>query len=49
MYATEVSYSEYLAYTTEETEKLQVMNLANELDSNVEMAIKRLVQEKQQE
>ncbi|EHQ44306.1 TraG family conjugative transposon ATPase [Myroides odoratus] len=49
VYATEVSYSEYLAYTTEETEKLQVMNLAKELDGNVEMAIKRLVQEKQEE
>ncbi|GAQ16082.1 conjugative transposon protein TraG [Myroides odoratimimus] len=49
VYATEVSYSEYLAYTTEETEKLEVMNLAKELDGNVEMAIKRLVQEKQHE
>ncbi|SEJ13009.1 Bacteroides conjugation system ATPase, TraG family [Myroides marinus] len=49
VYATEVSYSEYLAYTTEETEKMQVMNLAKELDGNVEMSIKRLVQEKQQE
>ncbi|SEJ39730.1 Bacteroides conjugation system ATPase, TraG family [Myroides marinus] len=48
VYATEVSYSEYLAYTTEETEKLQVMNLAKELGGNVEMAIKRLVQEKQE-
>ncbi|WP_121967258.1 TraG family conjugative transposon ATPase [Myroides sp. N17-2] len=48
VYATEVSYSEYLAYTTEETEKLQVMNLAKELDGNVELAIKRLVQEKQE-
>ncbi|MDM1450345.1 TraG family conjugative transposon ATPase [Myroides odoratimimus] len=49
VYATEVSYSEYLAYTTEETEKLQVMNLSKELDGNLEMAIKRLVQEKQTE
>ncbi|MEK6513305.1 TraG family conjugative transposon ATPase [Myroides odoratimimus] len=49
VYATEVSYSEYLAYTTEETEKLEVMNLAKELDGNLEMAIKRLVQEKQHE
>lgn len=48
VYATEVSYAEYLAYTTEETEKLQVMNLAKELDGNVEMAIKRLVQDNQQ-
>ncbi|SHM54256.1 TraG family conjugative transposon ATPase [Myroides odoratimimus] len=48
VYATEVSYSEYLTYTTEETEKLEVMNLAKELDGNLEMAIKRLVQEKQQ-
>ncbi|WP_353101013.1 TraG family conjugative transposon ATPase [Myroides odoratus] len=49
VYATEVSYSEYLAYTTEETEKLEVMKLAKEFDGNVELAIKRLVQERQKE
>lgn len=48
VYATEVSYSEYLTYTTEETEKLEVMNLAKELDGNVEMAIKCLVQKRQE-
>lgn len=48
VYATEVSYSEYLTYTTEETEKLEVMNLAKELDGNVEMAIRRLVQKRQE-
>ncbi|WP_418122941.1 TraG family conjugative transposon ATPase [Chryseobacterium sp. PTM-20240506] len=42
VYATEVSTEEYLAYTTEETEKLEVMNLASELDGNVERAIKRI-------
>ena len=42
VYATEVSTEEYLAYTTEETEKKEVMNLAAELDGNVEQAIKRL-------
>ncbi|RUT71557.1 TraG family conjugative transposon ATPase [Flavobacterium cupreum] len=42
VYATEVSLEEYYAYTTEETEKLEVMNLAAELDGNVELAIKRI-------
>lgn len=42
VYATEVSTQEYLAYTTEETEKMEVMNLASELDGNVAQAIKRI-------
>lgn len=42
VYATEVSVEEYLAYTTEETEKMEVMQLAHELDCNVEQAIKRI-------
>ncbi|WP_217607225.1 TraG family conjugative transposon ATPase [Chitinophaga sp. GbtcB8] len=42
VYATEVSLEEYLAYTTEETEKLEVMQLAHDLDGNVEQAIKRI-------
>ncbi|KIC61435.1 TraG family conjugative transposon ATPase [Chryseobacterium taiwanense] len=42
VYATEVSTEEYLAYTTEETEKMEVMHLASELDGNVEHAIKRI-------
>ena len=42
VYATEVSLEEYLAYTTEESEKMEVMQLAHELDGNVEMAIKRI-------
>lgn len=42
VYATEVSTQEYLAYTTEETEKMEVMQLASELDDNVELAIKRI-------
>jgi conjugation system TraG family ATPase len=42
VYATEVSKSEYLAYTTEETEKMEVMNLAEQLDGNLELAIKQL-------
>ena len=41
-YMPEVSLEEYLAYTTEETEKLEVMQLASELDGNVEQAIKRI-------
>lgn len=42
VYATEVSLEEYLAYTTEETEKMEVMQLARELHGNVEHAIKRI-------
>lgn len=42
VYATEVSKSEYLTYTTEETEKLEVMRLAEKLDGNIEQAIQQL-------
>lgn len=44
VYATEVSRSEYLTYTTEETEKLEVFRLAEELGGDLELAIKRLSQ-----
>ena len=46
VYATEVSAEEYLTYTTEETEKLEVMRLAEKLDGNIELAIKQLAKEK---
>ena len=46
VYATEVSMEEYLAYTTEETEKMEVMQLASELDGNVELAIKHIAIER---
>lgn len=46
VYATEVSMAEYYAYTTEETEKLEVMELAEKLGGNVEHAIKRIVLKK---
>ncbi|BDU25193.1 TraG family conjugative transposon ATPase [Flavobacterium sp. GSB-24] len=42
VYATEVSLEEYLAYTTEETEKMEVMQLASELGGNVELAIRHI-------
>ena len=42
VYATEVSAEEYYTYTTEETEKLEVMRLAEKLDGNLELAIKQL-------
>jgi conjugation system TraG family ATPase len=42
VYATEVSAQEYLAYTTEETEKLEVMRLAEKLGGDIELAIKQL-------
>ncbi len=45
VYATEVSLEEYLTYTTEETEKMEVLNLAEKLDGNIEQAIKQLAQQ----
>lgn len=44
VYATEVSREEYLTYTTEETEKMQVQQLTATLGGDMELAIKRLVQ-----
>ncbi len=46
VYATEVSTQEYLTYTTEETEKLEVMNLSQKLGGDIEMAIKQLADQK---
>ncbi len=46
VYATEVSKSEYLTYTTEETEKLEVMQLAEKLGGDIEQAIQQLAREK---
>lgn len=48
VYATEVSTEEYLAYTTEETEKMDVMKLASELNDNVELAIKHIAMQKRE-
>ena len=42
VYATEVSRSEYLAYTTEETEKVEVQRLTEQLGGDIELAIKQL-------
>ena len=46
VYATEVSPQEYLAYTTEETEKIEVLRLADTLGGDIETAIKRLAEER---
>lgn len=46
VYATEVSLEEYFTFTTEETEKLELFNLANKLDGNIELAIKQLAESK---
>ena len=40
VYATEVSKQEYLAYTTEESEKIEVQRLAESLGGDIELAIK---------
>ena len=44
VYATEVSKSEYLAYTTEETEKVEVQRLAESLGGDMETAIRQLAE-----
>jgi conjugation system TraG family ATPase len=46
VYATEVSTEEYYAYTTEESEKHQVMQLASELGGDIETAISRKAEER---
>jgi len=46
VYATEVSLEEYYTYTTEETEKLELVRLTEQLDGNIEQAIKQLVASK---
>ena len=46
VYATEVSLEEYYTYTTEETEKLELNNLAEKLGGNMELAIKQLAESK---
>ena len=48
VYATEVSLEEYLTYTTEETEKLEVLQRAERLGGDIEGAIRLLAQEKRQ-
>lgn len=48
VYATEVSMEENYAYTTEETEKLELFTLTEKLDGNIELAIKQLSQKKRE-
>jgi len=46
VYATEVSMEEYMTYTTEESEKLEVQRKAEELGGNYELAIKQIAESK---
>ena len=46
VYATEVSMEEYMTYTTEESEKMEVFNKTDELDGNYELAIKQIAESK---
>ena len=47
VYATETSVEEYLPYTTEESEKMQVMELAGKLGGDIEAAIRQLARERE--
>ena len=49
VYATEVSPEEYLAYTTEETEKIEVQRLAEKLGGDIEGAIRQLADKRREE
>lgn len=46
VYATEVSAEEYLAYTTEQTEKVEVYDRAEQLGGDIEAAIRQLADER---
>lgn len=48
VYRVEVSAEEYLAYTTEETEKFKLMQLAEQFDGNIEKAITHYLNNKNQ-
>ena len=48
VYATEVSLEEYYTYTTEETEKLELVRLTERLGGNIELAIKLLAESKRE-
>ena len=47
VYATETSAAEYLCYTTEESEKMQVMEFAEKLGGDIEAAIRQLARERE--
>ena len=50
VYATEVSMQEYLAaYTTEETEKMEVRELAEKLGGDMEAAIRQIAERRKEE
>lgn len=49
VYATEVSLEEYYTYTTEESEKMEVLALTEKQDGNIELAIKQIAESKRQE
>ena len=48
VYATEVSMCEYLAYTTEESEKMEVRTLADKLGGDMEAAIRQIAEDRQE-
>lgn len=48
VYATEVSPEEYLCYTTEQTEKMQVLDLAEKLGGDLQAAIRQLAREREE-
>ncbi len=49
VYATEVSDEEYLAFTTEQTEKMEVYALAEKLGGDIEAAIRQLAERRRRE
>ena len=43
-----MSMQEYLAYTTEETEKMEVYALAEKLGGNIEAAIRQIAEKRKE-
>ena len=48
VYATEVSAEEYLTFTTEEREKMEVFALAEKLGGDLEAAIRQLAEQRRE-
>ena len=44
-----MSEEEYTVYTTEESEKLELQRLAEELDGDLELAVRRLAEKRRNE
>ena len=47
VYACEVSVPEYYCYSTEQREKMELFNLVDKFDGNIELALRQLAENKE--